>query len=445
MNYSERLSNVAILGAAGKMGSGILLLTAMEMANLSLKPENKATRFELVAMDVSAEGLQGLLEYVKTQVTKAAEKKVDLIKALYLNRPTLVTDADYVNQYVADVMAIIKPVTSLEETYKSNLIIEVIKEDPALKVKIFKQIDENNPNKPWFFTNTSSIPINKLNTDANLNGRILGVHFYNPPAIQKLVEVIKANNTPDEVLNFATTYIKNLKKIAVPSNDFAGFIGNGHFMRDAIYGIQESEKLAESMPMVEAIYTINKITQDFLIRPMGIFQLLDYVGVDVCSYILSVMQPYFLDERLHSNYLDTLIEQGVKGGQFSNGSQKDGIFKYEKGQIVAVYNTQTRSYIDVQLIEQQCMERIGAYPASLQPWKAVNFSPEKETLLTSYFAELKTMNTMGASIAKSYLIKANEIGEYLVSKGIANSPADVNTVMLTGFYHAYGPINGYMK
>ena len=138
MNYSERLSNVAILGAAGKMGSGILLLTAMEMANLSLKPENKATRFELVAMDVSAEGLQGLLEYVKTQVTKAAEKKVDLIKALYLNRPTLVTDADYVNQYVADVMAIIKPVTSLEETYKSNLIIEVIKEDPALKVKIFK-------------------------------------------------------------------------------------------------------------------------------------------------------------------------------------------------------------------------------------------------------------------------------------------------------------------
>ena len=76
MNYDEKLQNVTVLGAAGKMGSGILLLTAVEMADLSLKPENKGKTFCLNAMDVSQEGLAGLMKYLKDQVIKIAEKKV---------------------------------------------------------------------------------------------------------------------------------------------------------------------------------------------------------------------------------------------------------------------------------------------------------------------------------------------------------------------------------
>ena len=101
-------------------------------------------------------------------------------------------------------------------------------------------------------------------------------------------------------------------------------------MRDALYGISEAEKLAKISSLAEAIYIINKVTQDFLIRPMGIFQLIDYVGIDVCQYIMSVMNPYLPDEDLHSDLLDKMMEAGVKGGQNSDGSQKDGFLKYEK-------------------------------------------------------------------------------------------------------------------
>ena len=79
MNYEEKLKNVTVLGAAGKMGSGILLLTAVEMADLSMKPENKNRQFVLNAMDISHEGLSGLMKYLKVQVQKIAEKKTVLL------------------------------------------------------------------------------------------------------------------------------------------------------------------------------------------------------------------------------------------------------------------------------------------------------------------------------------------------------------------------------
>lgn len=75
MTYDERLQKVSVLGAAGKMGSGILLLAAVEMADLSLKPENRNKTFVLNAIDLSEEGLAGLMKYLGTQVRKIARKK----------------------------------------------------------------------------------------------------------------------------------------------------------------------------------------------------------------------------------------------------------------------------------------------------------------------------------------------------------------------------------
>ena len=111
-------------------------------------------------------------------------------------------------------MLIIRPSTSLEVSYQSILIFEAIKEDPDLKAKIFSQINQNNKLQPWFFTNTSSIPISELDKKAGLNGRVLGVHFYNPPAVQKLVEIIKADSTLAELHDFAVLFSKNLRKTA---------------------------------------------------------------------------------------------------------------------------------------------------------------------------------------------------------------------------------------
>ncbi|MDG1135966.1 MAG: hypothetical protein P8N48_03545, partial [Bacteroidales bacterium] len=89
MTYEERIQNVSVIGAAGKMGSGILLLTALEMTDLSLLPENKEKTFVLNAIDVSPEGLSGLMKYLREQVRKTAEKKIVWLRKMYATRDDL--------------------------------------------------------------------------------------------------------------------------------------------------------------------------------------------------------------------------------------------------------------------------------------------------------------------------------------------------------------------
>ncbi len=444
MNYEDKFTNVTVLGAAGKMGSGILLLTAVEITDLSLRPENRNNHFVINAVDVSSEALFGLMQYIRTQVLKIAEKKVVLLRKLYAHRNDLIENGEIIDQYINDVMLHIRPSMSIEPALQSTLVFEAIKEDPGLKVKVLSEINEKSKTTPWFFTNTSSIPIGELNDKAGLDGRILGVHFYNPPAIQKLVEIIRCDKTRDELVEFAMQYSKNLRKVVVNSNDFAGFIGNGHFMRDALYGIKEAERLAAGRSLAHGILMINKITQDWLIRPMGIFQLIDYVGIDVCRYIMSVMDPYLAGEDLHSELLDRMIENGVKGGQNSDGSQKDGFLKYERNRPVAIYDIERREYVPVGEIESECNSHIGEPPASVKPWKAVLSDPAKDEYFRGYFSDLKKISTNGGELARNYAMRSKEIGLKLVKDGVALSREDVNTVLLTGFYHAYGPINGYL-
>ncbi len=445
MTYDERLQKVSVLGAAGKMGSGILLLTAVEMADLSLKPENKDKTFVLNAIDLSEEGLAGLMKYLRAQVRKVAEKKMVWLRQVYASRKDLIENGEIIDEYIFDVMNLVRPVTTMESAYSSNLIFEAIAENKDLKVKIFRKINENSNGKPWFFTNTSSIPINVLNSEAGLNGRILGFHFYNPPAVQKLVELITIGENSGEMKDFAMAFAKSLRKIVVPSNDFAGFIGNGHFMRDALHGIHEAEILMKDYNFAESVYMMNKISQDFLVRPMGIFQLIDYVGIDVVRFIMAVMNPYQESEDLHSDLLDKLFDMDVKGGQRSDGSQKDGFLKYEKGKPVAVFDPEKKEYVPIESFREKCDEVLGSLPESWQPWKAVNFNKQKQEMLDRYFADLNAMSTLGAELAKKYNARSNEIGRQLVETGVANNEEDVNMVMLTGFFHAYGPINNYLK
>ncbi|MCF8229034.1 MAG: 3-hydroxyacyl-CoA dehydrogenase family protein [Bacteroidales bacterium] len=445
MEYADRLENVTVLGAAGKMGSGILLLTAVEMAELNLLPENKNKVFVLNAMDVSQEGLKGVMRYLRAQVLRIAEKKTVMIRKMYTDRDDLDENSDYIRQYVEDVMSVVRPTTRLESAYESKLIFEAVAENKSLKVKLFSQIDSNNQNKPWYFTNTSSVPINEMEKEAGLDGRIIGFHFYNPPAVQKLVEIIKTDKTAEEVNEFAHEYAKRLRKIVVPSMDFAGFIGNGHFMRDALHGMKEAEELAKDYTLPEAIYMVNKVTQEYLVRPMGIFQLVDYVGIDVVNFIMGVMNPYLPDEELSHRLLEKMLELEVKGGQRSDGSQKDGFLKYDKGKAVAIFDPDKKEYVDINEIKEKCDEILGPLPEEHIVWKkAVRLKGEaKDEILAKFFNALKNMDTLGAELAINYGKRSKEIGEQLVNSKVAYKEEDVNTVMLTGFFHAYGPINQF--
>ena len=444
MQYTNRIQKVSVLGAAGKMGSGILLLTAIEMADQMLKPENKGKTFILNAIDTSDEGLAGLLKYLRSQVLKAAEKKVVALRSLYAGNAGLIENSEIIDAYILDVMSIIRTTTRIESAYDSTLIFEAVSENQTLKEKLFRQINENSTSEPWFFTNTSSVPIGGLNKNALMEGRILGFHFYNPPAVQKLVELITIAENPAEMVEFAQTYASNLRKTVVHSNDIAGFIGNGHFMRDALFGIQEAERLSAEMPLYEAIYCVDRVTRDFLSRPMGIFQLIDYVGLDVVQFILRVMQPHMPGEKLHSSLLDELVLSGVKGGQFNDGSQKDGFLKYEKGKPVAVIDKPSGAYIDITTFKETADNWLGDIPAEILPWKSLVKVVDKDIFLIPAFKALQVSPGNGAGLAIAYALNSRENALKLVSDGVAQSEKDVNTVLLTGFFHAYGPINNYL-
>ncbi|MCD6598149.1 MAG: 3-hydroxyacyl-CoA dehydrogenase family protein [Bacteroidales bacterium] len=441
MEYSKRLSNVSVLGAAGKMGSGILLLMSQELYDLSKLPENEGLDFRLNAIDVSEEGLQSILKYIEKQTRKSVERKPENIRKYFSSSD--LTDEEMKEEYVKAVLAIIHPSINLMDASDSTLVFEAASEDKDLKVKLFSDIDKNSDQSPWFFTNTSSIPIQYIDEKANLNGRVLGFHFYNPPAIQKLVELITTGNTEIALKETAYQLAKRLRKIIVPSNDVAGFIGNGHFMRDALYAISEVERLSGDMDYAKALYTINTVSQKFLIRPMGIFQLCDYVGIDVVQFILKVMNPYMPEEDLHSDLLDKMVDMGVKGGQNPDGSQKDGFLKYDMGKITGVFDMNKEKYIDVQLLKNELDKFMGPLPEAFKPWKEIIRDPEKDKLLNIIFSELKQLDTTGAELAFKYGLRSKEIGLNLVKDKVSNTEEDVNKVLLTGFYHAYGPINNY--
>lgn len=444
MNYLEKLENVTVLGAAGKMGRGILLLTAMEMLNQKLKPENQERQFVLYAMDVSNAALMELMAHIEKQAINYAEKNIVTLRKQYHHRKDLIDNEEIIREYVRNLTELIRTGIRIEPAFDSRIIFEAVSEQPDLKVDLMLTISRNSRLRPWFFSNTSAIPIVWLDEQADLEGRIMGVHFYNPPPVQKLVEVIKTESTNPGLSYFVAEFVKNTGKISVPSYDVAGFIGNGYFMREILFAESLVNVLQKNFSFSEAVYIVNKVSRDFLLRPMGIFQLMDFVGIDAIQFIMSVMNPYTTDENIHSAFIDKMVVLGSHGGQNPDGSPGDGFFSYEQGNINEVFDIGKQRYLNLNQIAPVGDEYIGSLPVSWKPWKELISHPHKGSLLGVYFDELKVKSSPGAVMAKDYLRKYKEIGMGLVKNKVAFRFDDVNAVMKHSFQHIYGPVNPYI-
>ena len=446
MELDDRLTHVAVIGAAGKMGSGITLLMAQEMARLSLLPEHKGKLFRLEAIDLDPDALRGLQDYVHTQAVKAAEKNAISLRAAYAARKDLVENSEIIEDFVRRTDSMVWPSTDLSAAKGARIVFEAIVEKIPVKVDVLKKLRETCDPEAFFFTNTSSVPIGLLDMEAGLGGRIMGVHFDNPPPVQKLVETIRGEATRDDVAQTVVEIGKRLRKTLIPAADVAGFIGNGHFIRDGHHAIAEAERLAERHGWPSAVWMMNRVSQDWLLRPMGIFQLIDYVGVDVFQFIERVMDHY-LDEKLTNATIDRMMELKAAGGQRPDGSQKPGFLEYERGKITGVYDPATRAYIpvDPQGWTDAADKALGDLPPNFRPWKALLQAPDRDAALAAHFDALADMKTLGAELARAYHRRSLEIGEGLVARGVAARPEDVNGVLTSGFYHLYGPINDYLE
>lgn len=170
---------------------------------------------------------------------------------------------------------------------QADLVVEAATENLALKLNIFKQMDQAAPAGAILATNTSSISITQIAAATQRPTQVIGMHFMNPVPVMKLVEVIRGYATTDEVTTVIMDLSRRLGKSPVEVNDYPGFVANRILMpmlNEAIY------TLYEGVAGVSEIDTVMKLG---MAHPMGPLQLADFIGLDVCLSILQVLHDGF--------------------------------------------------------------------------------------------------------------------------------------------------------
>jgi len=174
-------------------------------------------------------------------------------------------------------------VTPVDEFVPADLMIEAVVEDAGVKEEIFRLADRTLPETAILATNTSSIPITSLAAATQRPDRVIGMHFFNPVPVLKLVEVIRAVQTSDETAAAITQLAEELGKVPAQANDSPGFVSNRilmPFINEAAYA------LMEGVAAPEAIDTIAKLG---FAHPLGPLALADLIGLDTCVAIMDVL------------------------------------------------------------------------------------------------------------------------------------------------------------
>lgn len=216
----------------------------------------------------------------------------------------------------------IKTFTSTEQGVKNaDLVIEAATENAELKLKIFKDLDVLCKPEAILATNTSSISITRIAAVTKRQDNVIGMHFMNPVPVMKLVEVIRGYNTSDTVTSTIMQLSRMLEKVPVEVNDYPGFVANRILMPMINEAIAS---LHEGVAGVEEIDTVMKLG---MAHPMGPLQLADFIGLDVCLFILNVLHEGFGNPKYAPcPLLVNMVQAGHKG--VKSGS---GFYKYSAG------------------------------------------------------------------------------------------------------------------
>jgi len=191
----------------------------------------------------------------------------------------------------ADVEGSLARITPCGDLVAADLMIEAITEDAEAKEELFRRADATLPPAAVLASNTSSIPIGSLAAVTERPGQVIGMHFFNPVPVLKLVEVIRAAQTTDETAAAIVQLARELGKEPAQANDFPGFVSNRilmPFINEAAYA------LMEGVADAEAIDTIAKLG---FAHPMGPLALADLIGLDTCVAIMEVLERGLGDDK----------------------------------------------------------------------------------------------------------------------------------------------------
>ena len=191
----------------------------------------------------------------------------------------------------ADPDDVIGRVAAVDDFVSADLLIEAVVEDVDVKTEIFRRADAVLPSHAILASNTSSIPIATLAAATTRPDKVIGMHFFNPVPVLKLVEVIRAAQTSDETAAAIVALAEELGKTPAQANDFPGFVSNRilmPFLNEAAYALMEG--VAEA----EAIDTIAKLG---FAHPIGPLALADLIGLDTCVSIMEVLHEGLGDPK----------------------------------------------------------------------------------------------------------------------------------------------------
>src|SRR5258708_13709797 len=275
------IKKVAVLGC-GLMGAGIAQVAA-------------SAGFDVIVLEVEQRYLDKGFAGIEKSLSKFAERPPE--------------KGGITQQQKAETLARLKGTTRKEDLADCDIVIEAIIENVPQKKEMFASLDGIVKKDAIFASNTSSISITELMTATKRTERFIGLHFFNPVRLMKLVEVVRTIATASDVYDAAYEFGKKIGKVAVRTSDKTGFIVNRLLVPYLLDAIRAYE---EGVGSIEDIDNAMKLGCGY---PMGPFTLLDFVGLDTTYYITHVMYDEFKERRVASPpLLRRLVSTGWCGG-----------------------------------------------------------------------------------------------------------------------------------
>ena len=348
------IKNITVLGS-GIMGHGIAQVSAMAGYNVVLR-------------DIEQKFLDKAIEKIKWSLDKLVSKE----KISENERD--------------DIFSRIKPIVDLKNAvHNCDLVIEAVPEIMDLKKKVYAELDKAAGEQVIFASNTSTLPITEIANTISRPKKFIGIHFFNPPQLMKLVEVIPGQETSDEITNLTINFVKSVNKVPVTCRkDVPGFIVNRLFIplvHEACY-VMERQKIQKT--------EIDSAVKFNLGFPMGIFELADFTGLDVIHK--ATLEMHVRDKKviLPHPTIEQLFNEKKIGQKSGEGFYKYSDDKYERIQL------------SEELAEKCDPVQIIANILNNAAWLVTNNASDID--------EIEKAANLGLGLKKPLFETANEIG-----------------------------------
>ena len=305
------VKNITVLGS-GVMGHGIAQVSATAGYNVVLR-------------DIKQEFLDKAMEKIKWSLDKLVSK-------------------EKISKEKGDsIFSRITPIVDLNEAVKNaELVIEVVPEIMDLKKSVYAELDKAANPEVVFASNTSTLPITEIANTTSRPEKFIGIHFFNPPQLMKLVEVIPGEKTSQEITDLTLEYVKSVNKQAVVCRkDVPGFIINRLFIpmvHEACYAQDRTNSTLEE---------IDSAVKFKLGFPMGIFELADFTGMDVIHK--ATVEMHLRDKKVINPHptVEKMFDEKKLGQKSGEGYYKYSDDKYER---VALSEELAEKFNPIQLV-----------------------------------------------------------------------------------------------